>query len=82
MLMGCSSGNRDEGKFDPHGMVHAYLTGAPHWLSPPVDVTDKDIDRFCVNLLEMLCDDGENQCRNSVGVSVLDAVSSARKVCE
>ena len=52
---------------------------APLVVSNLWDVTDKDIDRFCVNLLErMLCDDGENQCRNS-GVNVLDAVSSPER---
>ena len=57
MLMGCSSGKlRDEGKFDPHGMVHAYLTGgSPLVVSNLWDVTDKDIDRFASIYLRECC---------------------------
>ena len=48
--MGCSSAAITEnGDFDPHGMVLAYLTaGAPAVVGCLWDVTDRDCDRFSV----------------------------------
>lgn len=87
VLMGCSSGKlRDEGRFDPHGMVHAYLMGgAPMVIANLWDVTDKDIDRFCIDLLErMLGKSGETngEWNEDTAVDVLASMNSARNVCE
>ena len=99
VLMGCSSGKlRQEGRFDPHGMVHAYLTGgSPLVVSNLWDVTDKDIDRFCIDLLERMLsgdeygeegpEEGEEKSAAAAAagkntVDVLRAVSFARDVCE
>ncbi len=56
MLMGCSSGKlKDEGVFDAHGMAQAYLMGgAPLVVANLWDVTDKDIDRFCLEALSRI----------------------------
>ena len=48
LLMGCSSGKlKEEGKYEPHGMVYNYLhAGSPAVVGTLWDVTDKDIDRW------------------------------------
>ena len=59
VLMGCSSGAvvRSEGDLEPDGDILAYLlSGVPSILANLWDVTDKDIDRFSVNLLDMWID--------------------------
>ncbi len=52
------------------------------FISPAVvgnlwDVTDKDIDRYCISLLDSAFQQDKN-----VGVSLPEAVSSARKACK
>ena len=56
MLMGCSSVKlKEEGVFDAHGMVHGYLmSGCSLVVGNLWDVTDKDIDRFCINVLDVM----------------------------
>ena len=53
VLMGCSSGKlRPEGKYEPRGTVLSYLaTGTRRVVANLWDVTDLDIDRFCVQML-------------------------------
>jgi hypothetical protein len=58
LLMGCSSGKllwNPEGSFDASGVALAYvLAGCPAVVGNLWDVTDKDIDRYCVELLTSL----------------------------
>ena len=57
MLVGCSSGRlRDEGMFEPHGtMILQYAcAGVPCIVANLWDVTDGDIDRFLIRVLEEL----------------------------
>ena len=51
--MGCSSGKlKEEGKYEPHGMVYNYLhAGSPAVVGTLWDVTDKDIDRWGMECL-------------------------------
>ncbi|QPG75911.1 hypothetical protein FOA43_003297 [Brettanomyces nanus] len=54
LLMGCSSGYLHvEGDFYPYGTVYHYLAGkCPMILANLWDVTDKDLDKFTLNVLE------------------------------
>ena len=54
LLMGCSSGALTEcGKFEPYGTPINYMhAGCPALLANLWDVTDKDIDRFAMSVLE------------------------------
>ncbi|CAM9665021.1 unnamed protein product, partial [Laminaria digitata] len=54
VLMGCSSGRlKGYGDFEPLGMVSSYLAaGSPAVVANLWDVTDRDIDRYSVALLE------------------------------
>lgn len=54
VLMGCSSGRlKGYGDFEPSGMASSYLVGgSPAVVANLWDVTDRDIDRFSVALLD------------------------------
>ena len=54
LLMGCSSGAlSDEGNFEPRGIpVELLARGAPTVISMLWDITDRDIDRLTLSLLE------------------------------
>lgn len=54
LLMGCSSGTLTEaGEFEPFGTPMSYMhAGCPALVATLWDVTDKDIDRFSVTVLE------------------------------
>jgi separase len=56
MLWGCSSGRlRDQGDLDPWGPPHDYvLAGSPCLVSSLWDVTDKDIDRVTIAVMDTL----------------------------
>jgi len=75
LLMGCSSGKLvHEGEFDPSGVVLSYvLAGAPTVVANLWDVTDKDIDRFTLAVLEKWCSEEEN---------LATAVQASREVCK
>jgi len=79
-LMGCSSGAlKDAGEFEPYGMPTNYLVaGCPAILANLWDVTDKDIDRFTKDTLEKW---GLLGARRKQGVSLVEAVASARGKC-
>lgn len=83
MLVGCSSGRlRDEGMFEPHGTILQYAcAGVPCIVANLWDVTDADIDRFLIRLLEELSQQGCGRDKN-VNVSLLRAVSVARSACK
>ena len=54
LLMGCSSGTMtEEGEYESHGVPMTYLqAGAQAVVGTLWDVTDKDIDRFSMSVLE------------------------------
>ena len=62
LLMGCSSGTMTEaGEFESYGTPLTYLhAGAPAVMGTLWDVTDKDIDRFSMDVLEKWGLIGEN----------------------
>ena len=84
MLVGCSSGRlRDEGMFEPHGTILQYAcAGVPCIVANLWDVTDGDIDRFLIRVLEELHRQGCGREGNDVQVSMLRAVSAARSACK
>ncbi len=81
LLFGCSSGRLErEGIFGPNGAVLAYLrAGSPAVLAMLWDVTDKDVDRLCLRLLEDWIEGKVSECRNrSLGHMLQDS----RDVCK
>ena len=91
LLMGCSSGrlvsvnsSRTSPpknlslEYEPEGMALSYLcAGAPCVVGNLWDVTDRDIDRFCLALLEDFLDP-----RGDVSKSLPQCVAQARSVCK
>lgn len=79
VLMGCSSGAlQSDGDLEFDGDVLSYLiSGAPTILANLWDVTDKDIDRFSVSLLESWMKDCAKQAHRFV-TSAFDARNSCR----
>ena len=74
LLMGCSSGLlKHKGCYDSTGIVKDYLIGGcPAVLANLWDVTDKDIDRFSVKLLQSL----------KSGTPLPAAANAARSSCK
>jgi len=58
LLIGCSSGKlHQEGIYEPHGAILSYLlAGSPSVVGMLWDVTDRDIDRFSLHLLQTWLD--------------------------
>ena len=91
LLMGCSSGrlvsiNSSRTcptknlplEYEPEGMALSYLcAGAPCVVGNLWDVTDRDIDRFCLALLEDFLDP-----RGGVSKSLPQCLAQARSVCK
>ena len=91
LLMGCSSGrlvsvnsSRTSPpknlalEYEPEGMALSYLcAGAPCVVGNLWDVTDRDIDRFCLALLEDFLDP-----RGEASKSLPQCVAKARSVCK
>lgn len=77
LLMGCSSGKlRSAGDFEPIGMALSYiLSGSPAVVGNLWDVTDADIDRYCIELLDSWIDKDPEQALPVI-------VSKSRKVCK
>jgi hypothetical protein len=78
LLMGCSSGQLQlNGDFEPHGMAAAYLdAGCPSLVGNLWDVTDKEIDRLTVTLVDTwLVDNNRNR-------SLLQSIADARGACK
>lgn len=75
--MGCSSGKlTDQGEFEPTGIIWSYLmAGCPSVVCSLWDVTDKDIDRFTVKLIQ---DSVFSKSNDPLCVHV----SQARQVCK
>ena len=74
LLIGCSSGMlRPIGQYEPQGIAVQYmLGGCPALVANLWDVTDKDIDRFAVELLRRLTE----------GEELASAVAQSRHVCK
>jgi len=74
LLIGCSSGMlRPLGQYEPQGIAVQYLIGGcPALVANLWDVTDKDIDRFAMEVLRRL---GE-------GEELASAVAQSRHVCK
>lgn len=94
ILMGCSSGrlesvnstiNRNFGEriplyYEPEGIALSYLmAGAPCVVGNLWDVTDHDIDRFSVRLMEKIFTD-DDVCDSSI--SIAQGVAEARSACK
>ena len=95
VLMGCSSGRLISVNtpkvptgnehlhmhYDPEGIALSYLlAGAPCVVGNLWDVTDRDIDRYCLTLLEDFVSDGPNQANQSQ--SLAKCVATARRGCK
>ena len=95
ILMGCSSGRlisvntpkvptgneHPHMHYDPEGIALSYLlAGAPCVVGNLWDVTDRDIDRYCLTLLEDFVSDGFNQ--NNQPPSLAKCVATARRACK
>lgn len=86
VLMGCSSGRlKGYGDFEPSGMVSSYLVGgSPAVVANLWDVTDRDIDRFNVALLESFVGrrrEGE-EGKRARSLTLAHAVAEARSECK
>lgn len=89
ILMGCSSGklvsvNRKDSKitdkvtmfYEPEGIALSYLCAGAHCVVANLwDVTDRDIDRYCITLLETFL-------ANNEGQSLAKCVAEARSSCK
>ena len=90
VLMGCSSGRlkAPTPAFEPGGMALSYLAaGAPAVVGNLWDVTDKDIDRFSLALLDRLfffSEEYEDEAAAAAAGagSVLEAVAASRAACK
>ena len=73
-LLGCSSGLlKSQGFYEPQGIVVQYsIAGCPGLLANLWDVTDRDIDRFSLELLRKI----------EMGCSLGSAIYHARNVCK
>ena len=94
ILMGCSSGklesvNRTDSAsqkpvplyYEPEGVALSYLmAGSPCVVANLWDVTDHDIDRFSVSLMNMIFEG--NTGIDSGAVTIAQAVAQARKACK
>ncbi|KLT42574.1 hypothetical protein CC85DRAFT_274318 [Cutaneotrichosporon oleaginosum] len=79
MLWGCSSGMlREHGDLDPTGTPHDYLlAGAPCLVANLWDVTDKDIDRVTVHVMDTLGLQA-GKIGKGAACSIVQAVSQGR----
>ncbi|RDD39508.1 Separin [Trichoplax sp. H2] len=77
LLMGCSSGKlKVSGLLEANGMAMTYLlAGCPCIVANMWDVTDKDIDRFTMHLIQSWMNDSGNG-------SLLEHIHAARNVCK
>jgi hypothetical protein len=95
ILMGCSSGSLSSGGakgfvkqarpdyyfYEPEGIVTWYLmAGAPCVIGNLWDVTDRDIDRYCIELLESFFVNITSSDKD--GFSLAECVAKARDACK
>ncbi|GBC35024.1 uncharacterized protein OCT59_023160 [Rhizophagus irregularis] len=85
LLFGCSSGRlKLGGEFDPSGIILSYLlAGSPAIVANLWDVTDVDFDRFSKSMFKNwgLTSNEETPTKQKSNVSLVQAVTLARKVC-
>ena len=93
ILMGCSSGKLESVNmtgsaaraqvplyYEPEGVALSYLmAGAPCVVGNLWDVTDYDIDRFSLSLLEKIFEGGQEK---DSAVSIAQGVAEARSACK
>lgn len=94
VLMGCSSGKlksvnhpKDNPSnhhypihYEPEGIALSYIfAGAPCVIGNLWDVTDRDIDRYCITMLD---DFFHRSKQNSLAPSLAKCVASARRACK
>ncbi|KAG7827436.1 hypothetical protein KL920_004690 [Ogataea angusta] len=77
LLLGCSSGKlKTQGVFKPHGTVYNYLMGgSPMVVANLWDVTDKDIDKFTLQMFEKWGFSGP------LGCDIGQSIAQSRDVC-
>lgn len=83
LLLGCSSGElKRQGKFDPRGPVLDYLVaGSPAVLANLWDVTDGDIDRFSINMMEnwgLIDSEKKDKISEDLSRAILESRSSCK----
>ncbi len=80
-LLGCSSGKLNNGgEFEPWGTSFAYLiAGCPMLVANMWDVTDKDIDRFSISMLEKW--GLFNHKKDSTKMNIAESVANSRNEC-
>uniref|UniRef100_M4B6W9 separase n=1 Tax=Hyaloperonospora arabidopsidis (strain Emoy2) TaxID=559515 RepID=M4B6W9_HYAAE len=86
LLFGCSSGRLErEGIFGPHGAVLAYLrAGSPAVLAMLWDVTDRDIDKLSVKILQdwLLANSEDRDGLSPRHPSLAKVLQDSRSVCK
>jgi len=97
VLMGCSSGKlqsvntpreNPSGSFyeilyEPEGIALSYIVaGAPCVVGNLWDVTDRDIDRYCLTLMENFFGDCEDAGSSKQSPSLAKCVADARSACK
>lgn len=82
LLFGCSSGHlKDFGEFESLGIALEYLrAGSPMVVGNLWDITDVDIDRFSISLLEKAGIGGRNQ--KVQNISIVSAANASRNSCK
>jgi len=70
--------------YEPDGVILSYLNaGSPGVVGNLWDVTDRDIDRYCINLLELFFKEAEKgESEGVVGMSLPQCVAKARNSCK
>ncbi|KAI1627456.1 separase [Exophiala viscosa] len=84
MLMGCSNAKMTEcGVYEPYGMPWNYINGgSPAVVGTLWDVTDRDIDRFAMEMMVdwgLIEEDGAPQVKPKSGKKKADIPSDARR---
>lgn len=82
LLMGCSSGRlkwNNRGAYEASGVILAYmLAGCPAVVGNLWDVTDKDIDRYCQELISKILSSTSHDGQTSIG----HIVQNSRHACK
>ena len=82
LLMGCSSGKlkrNNGGVFEASGVILAYtLAGCPAVVGNLWDVTDKDIDRYCHEMISKMISSASHNGKTSIG----HVVQNSRQACK
>jgi len=86
ILMGCSSGKLQSANmyYEPEGIALSYLyAGAPCVVGNLWDVTDRDIDRYCLTLMEDFLQSHQSDTLSpKSSLSLAKCVANARRACK